>query len=425
MTTVSKQEQPTAQEIVLTAKTSASTDARKTGLNNNVLVLGCSGSGKTRNHLIPNLLQEQGSCIVLDSKGALYDELGAYLALEGFLVDQIDFSSSGSECSTLGYDPLDHVRMTDGKPNQLDIISVASAICPADENQSDPFWSLAAANYLSSFIAYVFEALPQKDWHMDSVISFFESGSGKIDQAFLDLETQNPDSFAVSLYHRARVTRGAEKMHSSIMGIIAADLMPFGFDGARKCFRKRRHVDFAEMGRTPSILFVTIDDFDHSTEKLTNLFVQQAFTQLCDSADHDYPTHQLPVGVRLVLDDFANLKIPHIDDVLAVVRSRNISFTLICQTVSQLVANYGDAQANSIIGNCDRQMLLAVQDMATAEYFAPRANKPACRLLETPLGTWWLFERGKRGVAEPAYQVERHPNFGRLRQINDFMAEVA
>lgn len=162
--------------IVFTKHIAANTDSWQTGMNNNILVLGCSGSGKTRNHLKPNLMQCQGSYIVLDTKGSLYDEMGAYLTLQGYKVDQLDFTTMGGTC---GYDPLHQVRIENGKPNQQDIIAIASAICPKEAQQSDPFWGLAAANYLSSYIAYVFEALPEREWSMASVIKLFESGTGK------------------------------------------------------------------------------------------------------------------------------------------------------------------------------------------------------------------------------------------------------
>lgn len=182
--------------IVLTKHIAANTDSWQTGMNNNILVLGCSGSGKTRNHLKPNLMQCQGSYIVLDTKGTLYNEMGAYLALQGCKVDQLDFTTMGGTC---GYDPLHQVRIENGKPNQQDIIAIASAICPKEAQQSDPFWGLAAANYLSSYIAYVFEALPEREWTMASVIKLFESGSGKIQHLFNDLAMHNPDSYAASL----------------------------------------------------------------------------------------------------------------------------------------------------------------------------------------------------------------------------------
>lgn len=377
-------------------------------MNNNILVLGCSGSGKTRNHLKPNLMQCQGSYIVLDTKGSLYDEMGAYLALQGYKVDQLDFTTMGGTC---GYDPLHQVRIENGKPNQQDIIAIASAICPKEAQQSDPFWGLAAANYLSSYIAYVFEALPEREWSMASVIKLFESGTGKIQHLFNDLAMHNPDSYAASLFNRSKATCGAEKMHSSILGIIAANLLPFGFKGALDSYANPNRIDFSSFGREKRALFVTVDDIDHSLEGLTSLFIEQAFTRLCSSADRDYTEHRLPIPVRFILDDFANLNIPHIDDMLAVIRSREISATIICQTVSQLEARYGTAAANSIIGNCDRQLLLAVQDEATARYFSLRANKPAFALLETPANTWWYFERGKRGKQDGAYQLDQHPEY--------------
>ncbi len=394
--------------IVFTKHIAANTDSWQTGMNNNILVLGCSGSGKTRNHLKPNLMQCQGSYIVLDTKGSLYDEMGAYLTLQGYKVDQLDFTTMGGTC---GYDPLHQVRIENGKPNQQDIIAIASAICPKEAQQSDPFWGLAAANYLSSYIAYVFEALPEREWSMASVIKLFESGTGKIQHLFNDLAMHNPDSYAASLFNRSKATCGAEKMHSSILGIIAANLLPFGFKGALDSYANPNRIDFSSFGREKRALFVTVDDIDHSLEGLTSLFIEQAFTRLCSSADRDYTEHRLPIPVRFILDDFANLNIPHIDDTLAVIRSREISATIICQTVSQLEARYGTAAANSIIGNCDRQLLLAVQDEATARYFSLRANKPAFALLETPANTWWYFERGKRGKQDGAYQLDQHPEY--------------
>lgn len=221
----------------------------------------------------------------------------------------------------------------------------------------------------------------------------------------------NPDSYAASLFNRSKATCGAEKMHSSILGIIAANLLPFGFKGALDSYANPNRIDFSSFGREKRALFVTVDDIDHSLEGLTSLFIEQAFTRLCNSADRDYTEHRLPIPVRFILDDFANLNIPHIDDMLAVIRSREISATIICQTVSQLEACYGTAAANSIIGNCDRQLLLAVQDEATARYFSLRANKPAFALLETPANTWWYFERGKRGKQDGAYQLDQHPEY--------------
>ena len=401
-----------AGELILTSGRTESMDSWATGLNNNVLVLGCSGSGKTRNFLKPNLLQCQGSYVVLDSKGRLFHEMASYLRAHGYVVDCLDFTTMEG---TIGYDPLHHVRWRRGRPLAQDIIAIASALFPRDQMGDDPFWASAAANYVASYIAYVFEALPDREWNMASVVSVYEQAcEGNIERLFCDLRRQDPESYAVSLFRRARSTVRAEKMHSSIMGIIAANLMPLTFDGALASFRKPEQIDFCDLGRERRVLFVTMDDMDRSLAPLTSLFVRQAFSSLCDFADASCEGGRLPVPVRFLLDDFANLTLPGFDDVLSVIRSREISCTVVCQTVSQLEAHYGEAQANSIIGNCDRHLVLGFQDERTARYFALRANKTPATLLETPAGKWWLFERGRRGACEPAYELERHPGYGEL-----------
>lgn len=398
-----------AGQLILTSEHTASMDSWATGLNNNVLVLGCSGSGKTRNFLKPNLLQCEGSYVVLDSKGRLHDEMAPYLRAHGYVVDRLDFTTMDGE---IGYDPLHHVRWRKGRPLAQDIIAIASALFPRAEMGDDPFWAGAAANYVASYIAYVFEALPDREWNMASVVSVYEQAcEGNAEALFADLSKQDPDSYAASLFRRARSTARADKMHSSIMGIIAANLLPLTFDGALASFRKVQQIDFCDLGRERRALFVTMDDMDRSLAPLTSLFVRQAFSSLCDFADTRCDGGRLPVPVRFMLDDFANLTLPGFDDVLSVIRSREVSCTIICQTVSQLEARYDQAVANSIIGNCDRHLVLGFQDERTAKYFALRANKLPSTLLETPAGNWWLFERGRRGICEPAYALEQHPRY--------------
>ncbi|WP_296059849.1 type IV secretory system conjugative DNA transfer family protein [uncultured Ellagibacter sp.] len=177
-------------ETLLSANRSVNCDTWRSGLNNNVLVLGSSGGGKTRNHVKPNLLQCQGSYIVLDCKGSLYHEVGPYLEENGYIVDCIDFNAMDG---TIGYNPLDHIRWCEGRPMQQDIISIASAICPVDEHASDSFWPLAAANYLTAYIAYVLEALPDDAQNMSSVIRMFELAVARaVDPLFTDLQKEDP-----------------------------------------------------------------------------------------------------------------------------------------------------------------------------------------------------------------------------------------
>ena len=401
-------------EYLLTAQQSVNTDSWQTGLNNNVLVLGCSGGGKTRHHLLPNLLQAQGSYIVLDGKGTLFNQVGPYLKRRGYRVDRLDFTTMDG---TVGYDPLDHVRWSYGMPNQQDIIAIASAICPVQTFNSDPFWERAAANYLASYIAYVLETCEPPHCNFSTVISVFEAAcEGQVGKMFDDLEHECPDSYAVSLYRRARCTCGAERMHSSIMGILAANLLPFGFPSVRGSFCRENRVEFSQYGKKKRALFVTMDDLDQSLSPLTSLFIQQAFTNLCDCADKNCAEGRLPVPVRFMLDDFANLNLPDFDNVLSVIRSREISCTVVCQTVSQLSARYGSDAANAIVGNCDTQLVMAFQDVETAQYFGVRANRTASALLETPQGQWWVFRRGEKGQLQAANRLEAHPAYAEYEE---------
>ena len=398
-------------ESILAEGVTLSNDTWHTGLNCNQLVLGPSGSGKTRNFLKPNLLQANASYLVLDTKGLLYREVGPVLAGLGYEVQNVNFADVAG---TVGYDPLDHIRRDPqtGEPSQQDIISVASALSPKESLQ-DPFWEQAAANYLASFIAYVLETHPAKAQSFDRVVKLFEAcvKPDDMDGLFMSLERDWPNSFALAMYRRASCTQTAEKMHASIMGIIAEKLMCLGFKEATSLFRNPRRVDFARMGRRRVALFVSVSDTDPSLLPLTSLFVSQAIQGLLRAADA-MPNGMLPVPVRLFLDDFSNLRIPDFDKVISVTRSREVWCTLLCQSVAQLQSMYGAAGAETIMGNCDAQLVLAFMDNATTAAYAGRAGRTPDTLLATPLDESWLFLRGRKPIKVHKYDLTAHQRYG-------------
>lgn len=364
-----------ASSTILAKDRTLSCDTRQTGLNNNALVIGPSGAGKTRNVLKPNLLQMNASYIVLDTKGTLCREVGPVLAAHGYRVQCLNFADLNTVpalapgIERCGYNPLRHIRRkADGRPNQQDILSVAKAICPIEDN-NQPFWDHAAANLLSCLIAYVTEQLPADEQTISSVIKLIEHlQDGATGRLFDDLITIDPQSYALSLWRRYAITQNAERMHASIIGILAEKVMCLGFDGAAQLYRECHQVDFASMGHTPCALFVTVSDIDRNLDPLTGLFISQAFMGLIREADRQ-PDGSLPVPVRFMLDDFANLQIPQIDNVLSIIRSRNIWATLLLQSTNQLDALYGEARARSIMGNCDTHLVLAFQDPESARVF--------------------------------------------------------
>ena len=400
-------------ESILAAGRFLPNDTWESGINCNQLVLGPSGSGKTRNVLKPNLLQGYASYLVIDTKGQLYREIGPILAELGYVVHNIDFTDV---CGTIGYDPLVHIRRdpATGEPNQRDIISVASALCPT-ENNADPFWDHAAANYLASYIAYVLEVFPRELQTMEQVIRLYEQNntSDRLERLYKSLAQTHPKSFALGIYRRISSGREAEKMNASIMGIIAEKVMALSFKEAVDLYRMTEKVDFARLGYERVALFVTVSDVDFSLRPLTNLFVSQALQGLIEEADA-CPGGVLPNPVRLFLDDFSNLQIPHFDDIISVVRSREIWCTILCQSVSQLQTRYGAPGAETIIANCDTQLVLAFSDNTTTACFAPVARRQADTLRATPIDEAWLFVRGRKPECVHKYDVTTHPRYREL-----------
>lgn len=409
-----------ASTTILAKDRTLSCDTRQTGLNNNALVIGPSGAGKTRNVLKPNLLQMNASYIVLDTKGTLCREVGPVLAAHGYHVQCLNFADLNNapalpdSVERCGYNPLRHIRRkADGRPNQQDILSVAKAICPIEDN-NQPFWDHAAANLLSCLIAYVTEQLPADEQTISSVIKLIEHlQDGATGRLFDDLITTDPQSYALSLWRRYAITQNAERMHASIVGILAEKVMCLGFDGAAQLYRECHQVDFASMGHTPCALFVTVSDIDRNLDPLTGLFITQAFMGLIREADRQ-PDGSLPVPVRFMLDDFANLQIPQIDNVLSIIRSRNIWATLLLQSTNQLDALYGEARARSIMGNCDTHLVLAFQDPESARVFSDRADALPSTLMATPIDRSWLFVRGRAPEQVERFRLEDHPLYGEL-----------
>ena len=398
-----------ASESILAEGHTISNNTWESKLNCNQLVLGPSGSGKTRNFLKPNLLQMNASYIVLDTKGQLYEEVGPVLAEAGYRVEKLNFADVSG---TIGYDPLRHVRVDPetGRPSQRDILSAASALCPMLD-MKDPFWDMAAADYIASYMAYILEANVTRNKSMSEVIRLFEgiiANKNKFEDHLQALAYTHPDSYANALYTRHSQNATAEKMHASILGFVATKLNTLGFDEAMAMFSNEKQVDFPSMGHEKTALFVTVSDVDFSLTPLTNLFLTHAFQELIEEADK-CPGGRLPVPVRIFLDDFYNVHIPNFDKIIAVTRSREIWCTILCQTVAQLQQKYGVELADTVMGNCDVHLVLAFQDAATAKYYTHFADKPLRTLLTTPLDDSWLFIRGRRGIQVKKYDVDKHP----------------
>ena len=388
----------------------------ETGLNNNDIIVGTSGCGKTRGYVIPNILQCNESMIIADVKGYLRKMLARFLEEQGYEVLNINFIEFAL---SNGYNPLDYIRYDTKreKYNEQDIKTVASGIV-VNENKVEPFWELSARMYLESIIAYVMECLPDEEHNLNSaVILFAEMGTGRFERLFIELSELNPSSFAVKQYNMYKNNVKAEKMHESIRGILAEKLSMLTFDGVSEVFNNPKKINFFDMGKRKTILFVTISDTDRSMDRLANLFYTQALHVLCNSADREYEDGRLDIPVRFILDDFAtNIYLADFDKSISMIRSREIYVSLILQSLSQLESLYGHAKSMTILNNADNLLYLGGQDVETARYIGIKANKPTCSILNMPLSKAWLFTRGMLPRETLKFELKDHERYSEIQK---------
>lgn len=398
-----------------------SNDTWATGLANHDLIIGPTGGGKTRSYVLPNLLSSAESFVVADTKGSLRRQVGGILERRGFRVLELDFTDVLH--SPWGYNPLRFIRWDSERKcwNEQDIITVAAALVPVT-SRTDPFWDLSARNYAEALIGYTLDNLPREEHTLVSVAKLFaEAETGVLDELMREYCTICPDSFAAMRWKFLQGGRKADKTYSSILAILSQRLSNFSFSGVQKMFVNQKQIDFAEISREPTAVFVHVSDCDSSLSNLTSLFYTQALQMLIAEAD-SRPDNRLQIPVRLYLDDFSNLIIPDMDKTISIIRSREISVSIALQSVTQLEGQYGHAKAMTIIDNCDHLLYLGGQSVETARFIGAKANKPASAILNLPLGKAWLFERGALPREVKKYDLTRHPLY---RQLPEYAAQRA
>jgi len=359
--------------------------------------------------------------IIADTKGELREAVGGVLEQEGYRVMEIDFT----DClhSPCGYNPLRFIRYDRGRGryNEQDILTLAACLAPV-EDRRDSFWELSARMYIEALAGYVLECLPSGERSIDSMARLLmEMRTGVFQKLIQQLAQADPDSFAVRRYGLFQATMNAEKMYASILGIAAEKLSVFTFDGAKALFANPSQVRFDKIGEKKTAVFLTVSDTDRSLDRLVTLFYTQALQALCASADQK-EDHRLPVPVRFFLDDFAaNVFIPDFEKTTSIIRSREISVSIILQSLSQLDDLYGHAKALTILNNCDHLLYLGGQDIETARYISVKANRSIHSILDMPLESAWLFTRGSEPESVRKYRLEAHP---RYRELPEYAAAM-
>ncbi len=383
-------------ERILAQGITVSNDTKITGFNNNDLIIGSSGSGKTGGYIVPNLQNLTGSIVVSDTKGQLRKMFENELMSKGYCVFTLDFVSLEKSC---GYNPISGIRhYKNGKYREQDVLTLASNIVPILD-VLEPFWEQAAAGYIAFLIAFCLETLPPEKQNMISICELhtrFLKPNGKL--SFMKWAETNPQSYAAKKLTRINGSSNADKMWSSIFELANRALELFDFEEAKTIFNNPKSFDISRLGTEKTALFLNVSDADRTFDNLVNIFYTQALQILCSNADKN-PEGRLKVPVRIIMDDFAaSAKIPDFDKIISVIRSRDISVSLVLRSMTQLETMYTHAEATTIVNNCDHIIYLGLQDLQTVEFIGSRIFKPPDAVLCIPRNKAVVITTGEKAV---------------------------
>lgn len=381
-------------ERILADGIKVSNNTRETGLNNNDLIIGGSGSGKTGGYIFQALLNPTGSYVVSDTKGQLQRIFGDYLQEKGYKVKVLDFVRPEKSVS---YNPLDYVGY--GKHNQYsekEVKKLANIIMPKLDDK-DPFWEKAATRYLCMIIGYVLEALPENQHNFKEVVAFHQEmlgGRGReLIQQWAEL---HPGKFSSRMFKSMRESYNAEKMWYSIMEFANEALDPFSYKEYNHIFGESHGISISEISHEKTVLFINCSDNDTSFHVLSHVFFAQALQQLLSEADSK-DDGRLDIPVRIIMDDFAaGPRIEDFDNIISVIRSRDISVSVIIQSISQLRSKYSKEMGNTIINNCDHILYLSGHDPETADYISKYIDKKPGTVLTLPRENAVLITDGEK-----------------------------
>lgn len=379
---------------VLAAGVEISNDTRISGYNNNDIICGASGSGKTGGYVIPNIQNIDSSLVVSDTKGQLARRFRSELIAKGYQVYTLDLVNPMNSC---GYNPLAAIRRyPDGSYREQDILSLARLLCPMRDTK-EPIWDMSAASYMAFLIAYCLEAEPIEKRNLIRIGELhrqFTQENG--DLQFAEWIADHGDSFAAKKYLEIMANKPADRMFASIMGFVNVNLEPYSYKEATHIFSNRNSFDVRKLGQRKTVLFLNVSDTDRTFDQLVNIFYAQALQILCSEADKN-SDGRLKVPVRIMMDDFAaSAVIEGFDKIISVIRSRDIYVSIMIQSLSQLKSMYSHAESQTILNNCDHILYLGGQDLETAEYIAARALKTPEVILTMSRNKVFLLTSGEK-----------------------------
>lgn len=444
--------------IILTKTESLTMNSRpknpKFARNKNVLVIGGSGSGKTRFFIKPNLMQMHSSYVVTDPKGTILTECGTMLKRNGYhirVLNTINFKRS------MHYNPFAYIH------SEKDILKLVNAIIintkGEGEKAGEDFWIKAERLYYSALIGYIWYEAPEREQNFTTLLEMIDASEAReddenfknpVDELFEELEEKAPEHFAIRQYKKYKLAAG--KTAKSILISCGARLAPFDIQELRELM-SCDEMDLDTLGDEKSALFVIISDTDDTFNFVVAILYTQLFNLLCDKADNVYGG-RLPIHVRCLLDEFPNIgQIPRFERLIATIRSREISACIVLQAQSQLKALYKE-HAETIVGNCDSMLFLGGKEKTTLKEISEILGKETIDLDNTSenrgrekthgishqkMGKDLMSQdelavmdnskcilqlRGERPFLSEKYDITRHPNYRFLSDTDSKLAFI-
>lgn len=414
--------------------------------NKNVLVIGGSGSGKTRFFVKPNLMQLHSSYVVTDPKGTVLIECGKLLQRNDYVIkslNTINFKKS------MHYNPLAYIK---DEKDILKLVNVIIANTKGDgEKSGEDFWVKAERLLYSALIGYIWYEAPEEEKNFITLLDMINASEAReddenykspVDMLFERLEEKEPEHFAVKQYKKYKLAAG--KTAKSILISCGARLAPFDIKELRDLM-EYDELELDTLGDRKTALFIITSDTDNTFDFITAMVVSQLFNILCTKADDEYGG-RLPIHVRCLLDEVANITIPNLQRLISVFRSREISACLVVQAQSQLKSIYKD-NADTIFGNCDSMIFLGGKEKSTLKEISEvlgketidmyntsetRSNQNSYGLNYQKLGKELMSQdelavmdggkcilqlRGVRPFLSDKYDITKHPNY---KYLSDF-----
>ena len=431
---------PYSSNKILTQNICIGYDSRKHRRNMNTLIIGGSGAGKTRFYAKPNVMQANTSLIILDPKGEIARDEGHLLEEKGYVVKVLDLiNMERSHC----YNPFVYLQ-TDNDVQRL-VTNLFKATTPKGSHSNDPFWDTAASMLLLALVFYLWYEAPEEEQNFPMVMEMLRAGEVRedddsyispLDLLFNQLEVENKNHIAIKYYRDYR--SGSAKTLKSIQVTLASRLEKFNLSSL-SALTQTDELELETIGEKKTALFAIIPDNDTSFNFLVSMLYTQLFQQLFYCADYKHGG-RLPIHVHFLMDEFANVSLPDdFDKILSVMRSREVSVSIILQNLAQLKALF-EKQWESIVGNCDEFLYLGGNEQSTHKYVSELLGKETIdlntygkstghsgnystnyqlngrelltpdevRLLDNKYAI--LFIRGERPVMDFKYDVLKHPN---------------